>query len=210
MSHIAENIVKLRKVKHLSQTKFAEIFSLTRASVGAYEEGRAEPKLDKLIEIAHYFGLTLDQLVTKQLTENDILHSSYEFTNSNTHIPFISLVDKKKFITTLPESLSGEGYPKVFVPGIVADMAFEIEDFSGQKNSLVFGRKVYKLRPLHWYLTIKGGDYNIFYSQTDLKYDYLWEICCILVKDIKYLEAVSIQMKRIEEKIDFLIGLQKK
>ncbi len=210
MSYLAINLKKLRKVKRLSQTKFAQIFSLTRASVGAYEEGRAEPKLDKLIEIAHYFGLTIDQLVAKQLTVNDILHYEQKLTAVRGQLPFITLADKTKFITNLPKSLDGIGFLKIFVPGLVADIAFELADFYGQKNSIVFGRSVVKVQPLHWYLSIENGDYKISYNQTDLKQEYIWEICCILLKDIKYLETVPVQMKRIEEKLDYLITLQKK
>ena len=40
MSYIGKNIKKLRSVKGLSQAKFAELFDIKRASIGAYEEGR--------------------------------------------------------------------------------------------------------------------------------------------------------------------------
>ena len=47
MSHFGANIKKIRSIKKLSQSAFADLFSLTRSSVAAYEEGRAEPKYDK-------------------------------------------------------------------------------------------------------------------------------------------------------------------
>ncbi|MCK5699873.1 MAG: helix-turn-helix transcriptional regulator, partial [Cyclobacteriaceae bacterium] len=59
MSSIGKNIKKIRTVKKLSQAAFAEIFSLARPSVGAYEEVRAEPKVDTIIQIANYFGISV-------------------------------------------------------------------------------------------------------------------------------------------------------
>ncbi len=72
MSNIGKNIKKIRTVKKLSQAAFAELFNLARPSVGAYEEGRAEPKIDTIIQIAHYFGLSIDLLLNKELTINDL------------------------------------------------------------------------------------------------------------------------------------------
>lgn len=72
MSFIGKNIKKIRTVKKLSQASFAELFNLARPSVGAYEEGRAEPKIDTIVQIAHYFGLSIDLLLNKELTINDL------------------------------------------------------------------------------------------------------------------------------------------
>jgi transcriptional regulator with XRE-family HTH domain len=74
MSFIGKNIRKIRTVKKLSQATFAELFGLARPSVGAYEEGRSEPKIDTLIQIAQHFGLSLDLLLTKELTINELYH----------------------------------------------------------------------------------------------------------------------------------------
>ena len=72
MSNIGKNIRKIRTVKKLSQAAFAELFGLARPSVGAYEEGRSEPKMETLIQIAQHFGLSVDLLLTKELTVNEL------------------------------------------------------------------------------------------------------------------------------------------
>ena len=74
MSQIGKNIKRIRSAKKLSQSQFAEVFNLTRGSVGAYEEGRAEPKIDTIIQIASYFSLSIDLLLNKELTVNDLYH----------------------------------------------------------------------------------------------------------------------------------------
>lgn len=74
MSFIGANIRKIRAVRKFSQAAFAELFGLARPSVGAWEEGRSEPKTDTLILIAQHFGVSVDMLLTKELTVNDLLH----------------------------------------------------------------------------------------------------------------------------------------
>jgi len=76
-SILSKNFKKLRLFKSMNQTEFAELFDLKRSSIGAYEEGRAEPKLDALIKISDYFGLTIDDIVKGELTVNKI--AQFEF-----------------------------------------------------------------------------------------------------------------------------------
>ncbi len=73
MSFFGKNIKKIRGVKGLSQQAFAELFDLKRATLGAYEEGRSEPKIDTLIKIANYFSTSIDDLLTSELTVNALL-----------------------------------------------------------------------------------------------------------------------------------------
>lgn len=72
MSFIGKNIKKIRTIKKMSQSDFAQLFNLARPSVGAYEEGRTEPKIETLIQIAKYFELSIDTLLTKELTINEL------------------------------------------------------------------------------------------------------------------------------------------
>ncbi|TCP26983.1 DNA-binding XRE family transcriptional regulator [Tenacibaculum skagerrakense] len=73
MSFFGRNIKKIRGVKGLSQKAFAELFDLKRATLGAYEEGRSEPRIETIIKIANYFSITIDSLLTSDLTVNELL-----------------------------------------------------------------------------------------------------------------------------------------
>ncbi|MGB5944183.1 MAG: helix-turn-helix transcriptional regulator [Leeuwenhoekiella sp.] len=73
MSYFGKNIRKIRSVKTLSQQAFAELFDLKRGTLGAYEEGRSEPKIETIIKIANYFSIPIDDLLTKELTVNRLL-----------------------------------------------------------------------------------------------------------------------------------------
>ncbi len=81
---LARNIKKLRAFKNLNQTEFASLFNIKRSSIGAYEEGRAEPKLDTLIMMSDYFNLSIDELVKKELTINQITKFDENFKKYNT------------------------------------------------------------------------------------------------------------------------------
>lgn len=80
MSLIGKNIKKIRSIKGLSQQAFAEIFGLKRATLGAYEEERSEPRIETIIKIANYFSLSIDSLLVKELTVNQLLKFKSEIT----------------------------------------------------------------------------------------------------------------------------------
>ena len=73
MSHFGRNIKKIRTVKNLSQQAFADLFDLKRATLGAYEEGRSEPKIENIIKVANHFSVSIDDLLTRDLTVNELL-----------------------------------------------------------------------------------------------------------------------------------------
>ena len=68
MQHVTSNIRYLRKEAGYTQAQLAERLEIKRSLVGAYEEGRAEPKLSTLVNIAGLFGITLDSLITAELS----------------------------------------------------------------------------------------------------------------------------------------------
>lgn len=72
MSKIGKNIKKIRTVKNLNQQDLATFLGLSRASIGAYEEERAEPKIESLIKLANHYNLDLGRLINSDLTVNEI------------------------------------------------------------------------------------------------------------------------------------------
>ncbi|TRX71201.1 helix-turn-helix transcriptional regulator [Carboxylicivirga sp. M1479] len=102
MSYFGSNIRKIRSIQKISQTEFAEVFDLSRASIGSYEEGRAEPKIDLINRIAKYFSITIDELINKELTVNELYHfdvgneptfkSTKKFVCHIKNIPFYSSI----------------------------------------------------------------------------------------------------------------------
>jgi len=67
MSQAGLNLKYLRKLRGWTQEEFAQKIGIKRSLVGAYEEERADPRLDVLEIIADMFKLTLDELLLKDL-----------------------------------------------------------------------------------------------------------------------------------------------
>jgi len=73
MTKIGSNLKKIRHTKGLSQQAFADVFGITRGNISSYEENRAEPKVEVIIRIANYFSIPLENILTKDLSINEIL-----------------------------------------------------------------------------------------------------------------------------------------
>ena len=70
MSTANKNMKYLRKLRGWTQEEFAQKLRIKRSLLGAYEEERAEPRIDVLEIVADMFKLTLDDLLRKDLTES--------------------------------------------------------------------------------------------------------------------------------------------
>lgn len=148
MSYIGSNIRKIRGVKNLNQSAFAELFELKRASVGAYEEGRAEPKIKTIIDIANHFGISIDDLLTKELSVNDLFKfdifredilkdSKNNLTPTQTvidlvPIPFISANQEKEYLSSQKKKSFLESSENLQIPITKGKeyQAFELKDSS--------------------------------------------------------------------------------
>lgn len=81
MSLISENIRFLRKKMNLTQEQFAEQIGIKRSLVGAYEEGRADPRITNLINMALLFGTSVDIMISKdvrKLSDSDLIVSKFK------------------------------------------------------------------------------------------------------------------------------------
>lgn len=68
MSQAGLNLKYLRKLRGWTQEEFANKLSVKRSLIGAYEEERADPRLDVLEIVAEMFKLSLDELLLKDLS----------------------------------------------------------------------------------------------------------------------------------------------
>lgn len=154
--YFGKNIKKIRLVKKLSQVAFAELFGIKRSSVGAYEEGRAEPKLEMIIRIANYFSISVDSLVNSELTVSELygldIVDSYLNRNASSKetfeameivsIPFVSSAD---ILLNPIDLVISNSTKQVCLPGLNPNQLAIIIDEAGfkylpeqiQKNDLI-------------------------------------------------------------------------
>lgn len=70
--YLSKNLKFLREQNgRQSQDNLASALGITRSAVSSYEDGRAEPKLVVMNRVAHYFNITLDQLLNTDLSSSE-------------------------------------------------------------------------------------------------------------------------------------------
>lgn len=69
MSHLTSNLKYLRKESSHTQQSFADLLSVKRSLIGAYEEGRANPNYETLTAIARQFDVSIDALINTDLSK---------------------------------------------------------------------------------------------------------------------------------------------
>ncbi|MFZ6663129.1 XRE family transcriptional regulator [Peijinzhouia sedimentorum] len=164
MSILSNNIKFLRKKLGFTQEQFAEKIGIKRSLVGAYEEGRADPRLNNLQNMANLFGFSVDALLAKDFSNlpEDKWHSD-EIVKDSTSVKVLSItVDKqdRENIELVPQKaaagyLNGyadpeylEDLPKFQIPtlnGTGTYRAFEINGDSMlplQSGTIVVGKYV--------------------------------------------------------------------
>ncbi|HKP31291.1 MAG TPA: LexA family transcriptional regulator [Chitinophagaceae bacterium] len=69
MSFAARNLKYLRRLRGWTQEEFANRLHIKRSLLGAYEEERAEPRLDVMETICDIFKMTLDEFLLKDMSD---------------------------------------------------------------------------------------------------------------------------------------------
>ncbi len=124
MSFFGKNIRKIRSLKSLSQQEFGELFGLKRATLGAYEEERSEPKIETLINIANYFSIPIDDLLTKELTVNEISKFNHDISADSESIrqqtmcliPFIDKDEVTNYTQKYNDTVYTSKLPTISLP----------------------------------------------------------------------------------------------
>ena len=93
MSISNKNIKYLRKLRGWTQEEFAQKLRIKRSLVGAYEEERADPRIDVLEIVCDMFKLTLDDILRKDLSDSKSNYlakrRAMKLTLGRSDIPFV-------------------------------------------------------------------------------------------------------------------------
>ena len=170
MSFANKNLKYLRKLRGWTQEEFAQKLRIKRSLLGAYEEERAEPRIEILEAVADMFKLTLDDLLRRDVSDNKTSYLSrrraQKLANGRADIPFVPVKAAAGYLAgysdpefidelntfTLP-MLSGGDY-----------RAFEIVGDSMMptpSGSVIVGEKVQDLEE------VKSNNTYIVVSKTD-------------------------------------------
>lgn len=88
--NIADNIVRLRHDKKITQEQLAEFTGVTKASVSKWENSQSTPDITILPLLATFFDVTVDELIgyTPQLSKEQIQNLYQKFGKKFTEYPF--------------------------------------------------------------------------------------------------------------------------
>ena len=212
MAHIPNNIKYLRKKNGFTQETFAEALGINRPSVGAYEEGRADPRLTTLSKMAELFKVSVDELINEDLTkENRIPKDNVRIlsvTVDNADNEFIQLVPVKAAAGYTsgyadPEYLTD--LPRFHLPVLPKGGTYRAFEITGDSmlpilsGSIIIGRYVEQLAD------IKNGNTYVLVTKSDgvvykRVFNYLEEKGRLfLVSDNKSYSAYEIQPEEVIE-----------
>ncbi len=89
MTHIADNIRRIRKLKNLSQKQVALSVDIAQSQYSLIENGKVMPTIPSLIKIATVFEVSLSELVREHTEDDQQIN--------------LSILEKIKLIDTLDE-----------------------------------------------------------------------------------------------------------
>lgn len=103
MSIANKNLKYLRKLRGWTQEEFAQKLRIKRSLLGAYEEERADPRIDILEIVADMFKLTLDDLLRKDVSDNKTNYiarrRAQKMASGRTDIPFVPVKAAAGYLT---------------------------------------------------------------------------------------------------------------
>lgn len=65
-----DNLSKIRKKHGLSQKAIADVLGTTQQQINKYEGGQQEMTVSRFIELANFYGITLDELAGRSPDTN--------------------------------------------------------------------------------------------------------------------------------------------
>lgn len=110
MTLISENIKYLRKRLGDTQGEFAEKIDLKRSLVGAYEEGRADPRISNLIKMAEVFDVSVDLIINTDITKMTDEQLSFNKNSRGSEILAITVDEQGKENVELVPQKAAAGY----------------------------------------------------------------------------------------------------
>lgn len=81
MNNFALNLKALRKARKLSQAELATLLQIARNTISNYEQSVSSPDLDKLIEIARFFNVSVDDILKIDLSNSSLGNNTKDTPN---------------------------------------------------------------------------------------------------------------------------------
>lgn len=182
MTTVSKNIKFLRKSARLTQEQLAEKIGIKRSLLGAYEEGRADPRLNNLLAVARIFDVSVDHLISSDISNPEKPYSIPGKEPGNSGLRILSITvdkDNNENIELVPYKASAgylNGYadpeyigelPKFQLPFLPTSGTYRAFEITGDSmlplvsGTIVIGQYIERLDE------IKNGETYILLSQKE-------------------------------------------
>lgn len=180
MSIVSNNIKYLRKKAGYTQETFSEKIGIKRSLLGAYEEGRADPRLNNLLKMSEVFNVPVDTLISRDITQFEGRPQKEWEQAIRTKVLAITVdTEGKENIDLIPQKASAgylNGYadpeyleelPKFRLPFLPANGSFRAFEINGdsmlpvQPGTIVIGKYVESINEL------KGNKTYVMLTSTE-------------------------------------------
>ncbi|MES2882918.1 MAG: helix-turn-helix transcriptional regulator, partial [Bacteroidota bacterium] len=170
MSQANKNLKYLRKLRGWTQEEFAQKLRIKRSLLGAYEEERADPRIDILEIVGDMFKLTLDDLLRKDVSDTKTNYlakrRAQKMANGRADIPFVPVKAAAGYMTGYADPEFVDELNTFTLPMLAGGdyRAFEIIGDSMMptpSGSVIVGERVQNLED------IKSDQTYIVVSKTD-------------------------------------------
>lgn len=104
---ISENLIFLRKKSGMTQLEFGEKFNYTDKTVSRWENGSIIPSVDVLKQIADYYGVTVDYLISEHHSARELNISLNKSVAVKNKAIVIGLMDTVVFMVAVVVFLAG-------------------------------------------------------------------------------------------------------
>lgn len=144
MIYLSSNLKFLRKSKNFTQDDLAKKIHVNRSVIGSYEEGRAEPKLSLIKELADLFNISADDLLYKDFsgTGDTDIEPILRIKGDNLRI-LTTVVDRndKEFVTVVPVKAAAgylAGYADLEYVETLPKFSLPLPELSKERTYRVF------------------------------------------------------------------------
>ncbi len=183
MSLISDNLKFLRKKIGLTQEQMSQKIGIKRSLLGAYEEGRADPRISNLLKFAEIFDLSVDQLIGSEistLNKTKVRDNGQSATSNNLRVLSITVDNQGRENVELVPQKAAAGYlngyadpeymeelPKFQLPVLPGNATYRAFEISGdsmlplRSGTIVIGKFVESAKE------IKNGKTYVFLTKDE-------------------------------------------
>ena len=124
-SDFSKNLKTLRENLNLKQDFLSQKLGISRSVLSYYESGKSEPTLSMLLKISDFFNISIDQLVSNNLSENINSNSKFDIEYFSVNTLLSDLNNKKQYY--LNEKYKLEKICKIEIPNKINELDSLIE-----------------------------------------------------------------------------------